>query len=63
MRPIRQMIDRGQLSIHKLFPLVKTRYLETEEIERFDPRHLSFFNINTFEELERAREIASELQP
>ena len=63
MQPIKQMIDKGQLSIHQLFPLVSTRYLEMEEIERFDPRHLSFFNINTLEDLKRAKEIALELQP
>jgi len=35
--------------------MVRVRYVEAEEIERFDPEHLSFFNINTRADLERAR--------
>ncbi len=41
---------------------VKVRYLAEEEIERFDPRHLSFFNINTEEDLKAARELARQEQ-
>jgi len=37
---------------------VRVRYVEAEEIDRFDPKHLSFFNINTKEDLDLAREIA-----
>lgn len=55
---IEQMIKQDKLSVNQLFHLVKTRYVETEEIERFDPRHLSFFNINTKADLKRARELA-----
>ena len=56
--PIEQMIEQGELSVNRIFRLVKTRYVEAEEIERFDPKHLSFFNINTKADLERARELA-----
>ena len=55
---IEQMIKQDKLSVNQLFHLVKTRYVETEEIERFDPKHLSFFNINTKADLKRARELA-----
>jgi len=55
---IEQMIKQDKLSVNQLFQLVKTRYVETEEIERFDPKHLSFFNINTKADLKRARELA-----
>jgi len=34
------------------------RYVEADEINRFDPQHLSFFNINTKADLERARKLA-----
>jgi len=54
---IEQMIKQDKLSVNQLFHLVKTRYVETEEIERFDPKHLSFFNINTKADLKRAREL------
>jgi len=58
LAPIEQMIKQGELSVNKLFNLVRVRYVEAEEIERFDPKHLSFFNINTEADLERARELA-----
>ena len=54
---IEQMIKQDKLSVNQLFQLVKTRYVETEEIEKFDPKHLSFFNINTKADLKRAREL------
>jgi len=54
---IESMIKQNKLSIYQLFHLVRVRYVEAEEIERFDPKHLSFFNINTETDLERAREL------
>ena len=56
--PIEQVIKQGKLNVNKLFSLVRVRYVEAEEIERFDPKHLSFFNINTKADLEKARELA-----
>jgi len=58
LAPIEQMIKQDKLSVNKLFSLVRVRYVEAEEIERFDPKHLSFFNINTEADLEKARELA-----
>lgn len=55
--PIENMLKQGILQIHLLFPLVKVRYIETEEIDKFDPEHLSFFNINTETDLKRAQEL------
>ena len=54
---IESMIKQNKLSIYHLFHLVQVRYVEAEEIERFDPKYLSFFNINTEADLERAREL------
>lgn len=56
--PIETMIKKNRRVIIELFDFVKVRYVEAEEIERFDPEHLSFFNINTVEDLELARKIA-----
>lgn len=56
--PIETMIRKTRRVIIELFDFVKVRYVEAEEIERFDPEHLSFFNINTVEDLELARKIA-----
>ena len=55
---IRKLIDGGNLKIDQLLNMVKVRYVETGEIDIFDPEHLSFFNINTEADLERARQIA-----
>ena len=58
LAPIEEMIKQGKLSVTQLFGLVKVRYVEADEIDRFDPEHLSFFNINTKADLEMARELA-----
>ena len=58
LAPIEHMIKQDKLRVNKLFRLVRVRYVDAEEIERFDPKHLSFFNINTEADLERARELA-----
>jgi len=58
LSPIERMITNNELHVSQLFSLVRVRYVETEEIEKFDPRHLSFFNINTEADLAKAREIA-----
>ncbi len=58
LAPIKHLIHESQLGIHGLLALVKVRYVERDEIERFDPQHLSFFNINTAADLEKARELA-----
>ncbi len=61
LAPIESLLKQGTLSTMKLFTLVKVRYMETEEIDRFDPQHLSFFNINTEADLKMARELAKEI--
>ena len=60
LAPIERMVKRGELEIYSLFNLVKVRYVEAEEIERYDPGHLSFFNINTAADLKKARELDRE---
>jgi molybdopterin-guanine dinucleotide biosynthesis protein A len=56
--PIETMIKKDRRVIIELFDYVKVRYVITEEIDRFDPQHRSFFNINTLDDLKLAREIA-----
>jgi len=58
--PIQKLLDRDERQIRKLFDLVKVRYIEEDEINRFDPEHLSFFNINSQDDLEKARKLAAE---
>ena len=48
-------IQAGRRRILYALSGVRVRYIEEAEIDCFDPDHLSFFNVNTPEELERAR--------
>jgi len=52
---IEQLLNQGGLAISRLFSLIKTRYVDENEIARFDPDHLSFFNVNTQDDLAKAR--------
>jgi molybdopterin-guanine dinucleotide biosynthesis protein A len=49
------MLHEGRLRITDLFHAARVRYVEEAEIEKFDPERLSFFNINSEADLERAR--------
>jgi len=60
LAPIENLFKQDNLKITELFTLVKVRYVEAEEINRFDPKHLSFFNVNTMADLETAQELAGE---
>ncbi len=55
--PIRAQLEEGSLRIRDFLGRVRVRYVESAEVERFDPKHLSFFNINTSADLRRARSI------
>jgi len=57
LAPIECLLKQDNLQVNDLFTLVKVRYVDAEEIDRFDPKHLSFFNINTEADLEMAREL------
>ncbi len=56
--PINSILKQGKKVIVELFDYVKVRFIEAGEIDKFDPKHLSFFNINTKEDLEKAKRIA-----
>jgi len=56
---IRELLDRDELRINRLFNMVKVRYVGEAEINRFDPQHLSFFNVNSRADLTRAGRIAA----
>lgn len=52
------LLKSNELPVRRLLTMVRTRYVEAEEIETLDPEHLSFFNINTRSDLLKAKEIA-----
>ena len=58
--PAESLLEQGDLRVRQLFNLVKVKYVEAEEIDRFDPEHLSFFNINNEADLERAKRLVRE---
>jgi len=58
--PIQGLLEQDELRISELFSMVEVKYVEEDELNRFDPRHLSFFNINSQDDLERARKLAAE---
>jgi molybdopterin-guanine dinucleotide biosynthesis protein A len=57
--PIQELLEQDERQIRKLFNMVKVKYIEEDEIDRFDPEHLSFFNINNQADLDRARKMAA----
>ncbi len=57
--PIRQRIDANDLKISSFFPDVRVKLVPEEEIRSTDPYLLSFFNMNTQEDLETALELAN----
>jgi molybdopterin-guanine dinucleotide biosynthesis protein A len=57
LAPIERLLKQGTLGVRELFRLVRVRYIEAEEIDQFDPEHLSFFNINTRSDLTRAKDL------
>jgi len=61
LAPMERLLEQGTLRMNALFELVRVRYVEADEIDRFDPRHLSFFNVNTRADLEKAQQLAKEI--
>ena len=56
---VEPILRQGGGRIVEFYAAVRVRYLEPEEITRFDPEGLSFFNINSPEDWGRAQELAA----
>lgn len=54
LEPMRHQLDAGHLKVISFLPAVRVRYVDEDVWTRFDPEGLSFFNINTEEDLSRA---------
>lgn len=52
--PMRQAIARGDLRMISFHDAVRVRVVEQPEMDPFDLQHLSFWNVNTPEELSKA---------
>ena len=51
---LREQLDRGELRPISLYPKVRTRQINQEEIRRIDPEGLSFLNMNSPEDYQEA---------
>jgi molybdopterin-guanine dinucleotide biosynthesis protein A len=58
IQAIERLLSEDNLKIDHLLDLVKVRYIESQEIKEFDWLYLSFFNINTLQDLKKARRLA-----
>jgi len=58
LSPIEAALEADQWKVVAWFPQVKVRVLTPEEIRRYDPSGLAFWNVNTPEEFSKAEEIA-----
>ena len=54
---IEDMFERGDLQVSHLLDMVDVRYIDEHELDKYDPDHLSFFNINDKTDLARARRL------
>ena len=52
-------LQARDLKIAGFFDAVQVRFVPEEDVTRLDPDHLSFFNVNTQEDLERATDVVA----
>ena len=55
LEPIRRRLFADQLKIVGFFDDVKVRYVERDDVARFDPTFRSFLNMNTLDDWERVQ--------
>lgn len=60
--PIKANIDADRLKVIGFYGHVNVRFVDHDEYGQFDPKGLSFFNVNTPEELEEARRLVNEIR-
>lgn len=63
LAPIREQIESGNLRISAFYDRMRVHYVETAEVQRFDPDLRSFVNLNTPEDLAAAQIAAQPPNP
>ena len=58
---IQRALEKRKRRIVSFLPEVKVRYIGEEEIRNYDPRMISFSNINTYHDLEATRKLYKDL--
>lgn len=61
MGPIEAQLSQKKLKISELFHLVRTKYIASETLQSCDPGLISFFNVNTPEDVISAESIQTTL--
>ncbi|MFC1930462.1 molybdenum cofactor guanylyltransferase, partial [Chloroflexota bacterium] len=51
---IEKLWELGKAKVLDILAMTRVKYIEEKELDKFDPRRLSFLNINTREDLNRA---------
>jgi molybdopterin-guanine dinucleotide biosynthesis protein A len=59
---IKNMLERGKLQVISFFPAVKVYRLSQQEMRQLDPQELSFYNINTPNDMNKAKAMVEELR-
>ncbi len=54
---IKEKLEQGEYKIRAILPYLKIRFVEEKEIRKFDSPEYIFFNINTREDLAKARKL------
>ncbi len=57
LAPLESALAAGEKRMISFFPFVRVQPVESDELDRFDPRGMSFFNVNTPAELEMAERL------
>ena len=57
---IERRLEAGQLRIARFFDDVRVRYVQDDEVDALDAERLSFFNVNTPDDLARALSLVEE---
>lgn len=60
---IESRLNEGNLKISDFIDSVNVKYVGQDEIDRFDPQHLSFMNVNSEADLERAKTLLEKGTP
>lgn len=57
LKKMEQFLESGRLRITAFLGEINVKFVPEEIINRYDPQHLSFFNVNTAEQLKQAQSI------
>jgi molybdopterin-guanine dinucleotide biosynthesis protein A len=56
LKPIEAHLNEGRLQIKQFYPKVRVKSIPEKRLRRLDPELLSFFNINTPQDLQQAKQ-------